>query len=375
MKRYGTRGTPWVVIIARKGIVRYSDFHIKKQEAVQLIDGLLQKKTARSDGSPVRREEDRAEARRPAAPRRWSARRSGNRKKRGAEREFRMSRNRGPSSNRPRRRDFLRWLGGLSMAALAGCRGGTEQERPAATRPKRASAAPASHEPKPTPSEGVWPAWRGPSATGVAPQATPPVEWDEAKNVRWKIDLPGEGHSTPVAWGDRLYPVRTPRRARPSTRRGCRGSGTSTPRPSAPTSGSTSRAGTGRRRSSATGGSRSSLRGTASGTGSALRPSPSGRSCFSGASAGSTASWMGRDRRSGDGASREEIETEARVTRCRRRGPRPSRPWPWQGTRGRGSPGRAATRVSSSRRGRDPEGVGRDTRSWCQGGTPRRSKA
>jgi outer membrane protein assembly factor BamB len=50
-----------------------------------------------------------------------------------------------------------------------------------------------------------WPQWRGPMATGVAPHANPPVEWSETKNVRWKIALPGKGHSTPVVWGDRVF--------------------------------------------------------------------------------------------------------------------------------------------------------------------------
>jgi len=50
-----------------------------------------------------------------------------------------------------------------------------------------------------------WPGWRGPLMTGVAPDATPPVEWSETKNVRWKVELPGKGSATPVVWGDRLF--------------------------------------------------------------------------------------------------------------------------------------------------------------------------
>jgi outer membrane protein assembly factor BamB len=50
-----------------------------------------------------------------------------------------------------------------------------------------------------------WPQWRGPLATGVAPQADPPVEWSETKNIRWKIELPGKGHSTPAVWGNRVF--------------------------------------------------------------------------------------------------------------------------------------------------------------------------
>ena len=50
-----------------------------------------------------------------------------------------------------------------------------------------------------------WPAWRGPSGTGVGPDASPPLRWSEDKNVRWKTGLPGLGHSTPVIWGKRIF--------------------------------------------------------------------------------------------------------------------------------------------------------------------------
>ena len=46
-----------------------------------------------------------------------------------------------------------------------------------------------------------WPQWRGPLGTGVAPDAQPPVEWSETKNIRWKSALPGKGHSTPDRLG------------------------------------------------------------------------------------------------------------------------------------------------------------------------------
>ena len=51
----------------------------------------------------------------------------------------------------------------------------------------------------------AWPQWRGPLGTGVAPRATPPLEWSETENLRWKIELPGHGHSTPIVWGDQIY--------------------------------------------------------------------------------------------------------------------------------------------------------------------------
>jgi outer membrane protein assembly factor BamB len=50
-----------------------------------------------------------------------------------------------------------------------------------------------------------WHQWRGPLGTGVAPNANPPVEWSETKNIRWKTALPGKGHSTPIIWGDRIF--------------------------------------------------------------------------------------------------------------------------------------------------------------------------
>jgi outer membrane protein assembly factor BamB len=50
-----------------------------------------------------------------------------------------------------------------------------------------------------------WPQWRGPHATGVSRNATPPLEWSEQKNIRWKIEIPGRGSATPVIWGDRVF--------------------------------------------------------------------------------------------------------------------------------------------------------------------------
>ncbi|MBC8352251.1 MAG: PQQ-like beta-propeller repeat protein [Planctomycetes bacterium] len=50
-----------------------------------------------------------------------------------------------------------------------------------------------------------WFQWRGPLGTGVALNADPPIEWNETKNIRWKVALPGKGHSTPIVWGDRVF--------------------------------------------------------------------------------------------------------------------------------------------------------------------------
>jgi outer membrane protein assembly factor BamB len=53
--------------------------------------------------------------------------------------------------------------------------------------------------------ELYWPQWRGPLGTGVSPSAQPPLEWGETKNVRWKIAVPGKGHSTPIIWGQHVF--------------------------------------------------------------------------------------------------------------------------------------------------------------------------
>jgi outer membrane protein assembly factor BamB len=53
--------------------------------------------------------------------------------------------------------------------------------------------------------EKYWPQWRGPAANGVSKHATPPVEWSETKNIRWKKEIPGRGSGTPVIWGDKLF--------------------------------------------------------------------------------------------------------------------------------------------------------------------------
>jgi len=50
-----------------------------------------------------------------------------------------------------------------------------------------------------------WPSFRGPDYTGVAPEGDPPIEWGEDKNIRWKVELEGTGHASPVIWGNRVF--------------------------------------------------------------------------------------------------------------------------------------------------------------------------
>lgn len=50
-----------------------------------------------------------------------------------------------------------------------------------------------------------WTQWRGPLATGVSPLANPPIRWSETNNIRWKIPLPGKGHSSPIVYGETIF--------------------------------------------------------------------------------------------------------------------------------------------------------------------------
>jgi outer membrane protein assembly factor BamB len=50
-----------------------------------------------------------------------------------------------------------------------------------------------------------WPWWRGPLGNGVSPDGDPPLRWSEKQNVRYKAPIEGDGLSTPVVWGDRIF--------------------------------------------------------------------------------------------------------------------------------------------------------------------------
>jgi outer membrane protein assembly factor BamB len=54
------------------------------------------------------------------------------------------------------------------------------------------------------PGETYWPYWRGPAADGMA-VGDAPLHWSDTQNVRWKTDIPGRGHSSPVIWGDQIF--------------------------------------------------------------------------------------------------------------------------------------------------------------------------
>ena len=50
-----------------------------------------------------------------------------------------------------------------------------------------------------------WPGWRGPSGDGVSAGKGIPTKWSSTENIAWKIPIPGEGHSSPIVWGDKVF--------------------------------------------------------------------------------------------------------------------------------------------------------------------------
>ncbi len=50
-----------------------------------------------------------------------------------------------------------------------------------------------------------WPQFRGPTGQGISEEHGLPLTWSETKNVRWKVEIPGRGWSSPVIQGDRIW--------------------------------------------------------------------------------------------------------------------------------------------------------------------------
>jgi len=50
-----------------------------------------------------------------------------------------------------------------------------------------------------------WPQWRGPGGNGVSAEKGLPSEWSATRNIAWKAEIPGRGHSSPVVWGKQIF--------------------------------------------------------------------------------------------------------------------------------------------------------------------------
>ena len=50
-----------------------------------------------------------------------------------------------------------------------------------------------------------WPNWRGPSGDGVSMEKGIPTTWSTSENIVWKVEIPGNGHSSPIVWGNKVF--------------------------------------------------------------------------------------------------------------------------------------------------------------------------
>jgi outer membrane protein assembly factor BamB len=62
-----------------------------------------------------------------------------------------------------------------------------------------------------TSASAQWPQWRGPGGHGISAEKGLPTEWAPAAegkpavNIKWKTEIPGRGHSSPVVWRNRIF--------------------------------------------------------------------------------------------------------------------------------------------------------------------------
>ncbi len=76
-----------------------------------------------------------------------------------------------------------------------------------AAQPAVAPAPPDSVRTIPVTGEGAsyWPRWRGPSGQGNVEGTGYVDTWSNTENVKWKVAVPGDGHSSPIVWKDHLF--------------------------------------------------------------------------------------------------------------------------------------------------------------------------
>jgi outer membrane protein assembly factor BamB len=50
-----------------------------------------------------------------------------------------------------------------------------------------------------------WTRWRGPSGQGLVKAGKYTDKWSATDGVKWKVAVPGRGHSSPIVWGDHIF--------------------------------------------------------------------------------------------------------------------------------------------------------------------------
>ena len=50
-----------------------------------------------------------------------------------------------------------------------------------------------------------WPGFRGPTGQGISTEKGLPTKWSLSENIAWSAPIPGEGWSSPIVWGERVF--------------------------------------------------------------------------------------------------------------------------------------------------------------------------
>ncbi len=50
-----------------------------------------------------------------------------------------------------------------------------------------------------------WPRFRGPNGSGISDSNVVPMSWSDSENIKWKMELPGPGGSSPIVYGDKVF--------------------------------------------------------------------------------------------------------------------------------------------------------------------------
>jgi len=50
-----------------------------------------------------------------------------------------------------------------------------------------------------------WSRWRGPSGQGHVTGTNYTDSWSATEHIKWRTRVPGDGHSSPIVWGDRIF--------------------------------------------------------------------------------------------------------------------------------------------------------------------------
>lgn len=54
-------------------------------------------------------------------------------------------------------------------------------------------------------SDSNWPRFRGPDGSGIVSEGGVPLSWSAEENMKWKLDLPGPGSSSPIVWNGKVF--------------------------------------------------------------------------------------------------------------------------------------------------------------------------